>query len=60
MFDPEKIDDPSSATIRVKREMVLGGIPLQIGTPLAEVQLPDAITVRNLADAIAAGDVEIV
>ena len=56
MIDPEKIDDPKTHVIRVHREHVRDGLPQQIGTPLAEIRLPDQLAMKDLADAISAGD----
>lgn len=56
MIDPEKIDDPQTHVIRLRRETHLNGIPLQIGTPLAEIQLAEKISAQDFAEAVAAGD----
>ncbi|MFZ5785118.1 MAG: hypothetical protein ACOY3Y_01640 [Acidobacteriota bacterium] len=42
--------------IRLTREQMLDDIPLSIGTRLGEIELTRPIEVRQLAEAIAAGD----
>lgn len=51
---PSNPQNQNLFTIRLKRETIRDGIPQQIGTPLAEIQLPSALEPNDLAEALAA------
>ncbi len=50
----------SRLLIRAKREMILPeGIPVQVHHPLAEIDLAAGVTLKDLAAAVTAGNVQV-